>query len=46
MPNERKMLVVWLVIGKALKLFLTGEYDAKEAAHSMQSLAEEEGFQQ
>ena len=46
MPNERKMLVVWLVMGKALKLFLTGEYDAKEAAHSMQSLAEEEGFQQ
>ena len=46
MPNERKMLVVWLVMGKALKLFLAGEYNAQEAAHMMQSLAEEEGFEQ
>ncbi|MGL4206253.1 MAG: sugar ABC transporter substrate-binding protein [Aeromonadaceae bacterium] len=41
MPNDRNMLVVWLVMGKGLHLFLDGEYDAKEAAEYMQSLAEE-----
>jgi maltose-binding protein MalE len=46
MPNDRKMLIVWLVMGKTLKLFLAGEYDAVEAAQNMQSMAEEEGRQQ
>lgn len=46
MPNDRKMLMVWLVMGKTLKLFLAGEYDAAEAAQNMQSLAEEEGSHQ
>lgn len=41
MPNDRNMLIVWLVMGKALRLFLDGEYDAKETAAYMQSLAEE-----
>jgi hypothetical protein len=33
-------------MGKTLKLFLAGEYDAAEAAQNMQSLAEEEGSHQ
>lgn len=41
MPNDRNMLIVWLVMGKALKLFLDDEYTAQEAAEAMQRMAEE-----
>lgn len=44
MPNDRKMMIVWLVMGKSLELFLSGEFSAQETAHNMQTMAvEEEG---
>lgn len=42
MPNDRRMLIAWLVMGKVLPRFLVGDYDAAEAAATMQSLAEDE----
>ena len=39
MPNDRNMLIVWLVMGKVLKLYLDDEYTAQEAADVMQKMA-------
>lgn len=43
MPNDRSMMIVWLVMGKCLELYLSDEYSAKETAENMQTMALEEG---
>lgn len=42
MPNSRKMMLFWLVMGKGLDLLVNEEFTANEVAAKMQSMVQQE----